>query len=86
MNANALFLKIYPLCVWACWIAILAGLTLAAIGVAAHLKYIDIGRIFGTMAPIEVALYASAIPFGAGMGLWKLSDRRKTAIRVESQR
>ncbi len=80
MKANTTFLKLYPLCVFACWIAILAGLGLVALGGAAHLGHIDLGQEFGFMPPLELALYACAIPFGASMGLWKLSFQRKRAL------
>lgn len=74
------FLKVYPLCVLACWLAILAGLTLVGMGVAGHLGYINIDGVFGTMTPLEIALYACAIPFGAAMGLWRFADKKKEAL------
>ncbi len=77
---SELFLKIYPLCVFACWAAIVAGLVLVGMGVAAHLNYIDIGGMFdGAMHPLELALYACAMPFGAAMGLWRFTDLKKAA-------
>lgn len=80
MRANNLFLKIYPLCVVACWVAIFAGFALIGMGGAAYLGHISLGPDFASIPPLEMALYACAIPFGALMGLWRLKIKKKEAL------
>lgn len=80
MKANNLFLKIYPLCILACWVAIFAGFALIGIGVASYLGHISMGPDFASFPPLELALYSCAIPFGAAMSIWRLKGKKTEAL------